>query len=88
MTKRILLTITCLALLLSLAACVKAPSTDETGTDPSVSESKPATESTPATEAEQEKFSPLTLVDNEQVTVKNEKWGRTDKGWICIDYCK
>jgi hypothetical protein len=24
----------------------------------------------------------------EQVTVKNEKWGRTDKGWICIDYCK
>lgn len=24
----------------------------------------------------------------EQVTVNNEKWGRTDKGWICIDYCK
>lgn len=24
----------------------------------------------------------------EQVTVKDEKWGRTDKGWICIDYCK
>ena len=24
----------------------------------------------------------------EQVTINNEKWGRTDKGWICIDYCK
>lgn len=24
----------------------------------------------------------------EQVTVNKEKWGRTDKGWICIDYCK
>ena len=24
----------------------------------------------------------------EQITVNNEKWGRTDKGWICIDYCK
>jgi hypothetical protein len=24
----------------------------------------------------------------EQVTVKDQKWGRTDKGWICIDYCK
>ena len=23
----------------------------------------------------------------EQITVNNEKWGRTDKGWICIDYC-
>ena len=24
----------------------------------------------------------------EQVTVKDAKWGKTDKGWICIDYCK
>ena len=63
MIKRILLTLSALALVLSLAACGEAPSTDETVNNPSVSVTEPS-------QPETSNFSPLTLVDSDQFTVK------------------
>ena len=80
MTKRIFLMLSALALVLSLAACSEAPSTDET-LNPSVSVSEP--QQTQASE-----FSPLTLVDNDQFTViltgidPKGFWGYTLKVFI------
>lgn len=80
MTKRIFLMLSALALVLSLAACGEVPSTNET-LNPSVSVSEP--QQTQASE-----FSPLTLVDNDQFTVKltgidpKGFWGYTLKVFI------
>ena len=81
MTKRIILTLAALVLVLSLAACGGAPSTNETLNDPSVSVSEPQPSQAPG-------FSPLTLVDNDQFTVKitgidtRGFWGYTLKVFI------
>ena len=81
MTKRIFMTLAALALVLSLAACGEAPSTSETGNDPSVSVSAPQ-------QSQTAEFSPLVLVDNEQFTVKitgidpKGFWGYTLKVFI------
>ena len=63
MMKRIFVLLSALTLVLSLAACGAAPSTNETLSNPSVSTSEPKPSQTP-------EFSPLTLVDNDQITVK------------------
>ena len=86
MIKRFFVTLSAFALLIPLAACGAAPSTEETGTatEPSASESTPSTEET----KQEEKFTPLTLVDNDQVTVTisdvEEKgfWGYTLKVFL------
>ena len=81
MMKRIFLMLAALAIVLSLAACGEAPSTDETNNDSSVSVSQPP-------ESQTAGFSPLVLADNEQFTVKitgidpNGFWGYTLKVFL------
>ncbi|MBE6959557.1 MAG: hypothetical protein E7448_02405 [Ruminococcaceae bacterium] len=81
MIKRIFLTITALMLVLTLAACGEAPTTNETINDPSVSVSEPQ-------QSQTAEFSPLVLVDNDQFTVKitgidpKGTWGYTLKVFL------
>ena len=63
MCKKFLAVFSTLALLTSLAACGAASSTNETISDPSVSTSEPKPSQAP-------EFSSMTLVDNDQFTVK------------------
>ena len=92
MMKRILLTLSAAALVFSLTACGNNSSTEES--TPSTSESI-ATEATdgdtaPSSEPEEQSapFAPLTLVDNDQVTVtitdvtENGFWGYTLKVFL------
>ena len=91
MTKRILLTLSAVALVFSLAACGNTSSTEESTpatTESATTESSDG-ETAPSSEPEeQKKFTPLTLVDNEQVTVtitdvvENDFWGYTLKVFL------
>ena len=92
MTKRILLTLSAVALVLSLAACGNTSSNEET--TPSTSESTTTEASGEETDPsadgdkQEESFAPLTLVDNDQVTVtitgvaENGFWGYTLKVFL------
>ena len=86
MSKKFIIIFATLCLVVSLTACGPASSTEETGTDPTVS-TEQATETTTATEGAKP-FTPQVLVDNEQVTVKitgiDEKnfWGYTLKVFL------